>query len=392
MIPHSNATKSKLGVLYFLIFSILIILVLITQFAILELDPQEYFTYLRKTNTKLLNESISKLLNANTLVNLPNITLVTDNAEIKNLQKCKQGPTFMGPLLEQNSYLKQCKKKCGANGIVIDIITDTEFYSNGVKLTEGSWCVLDSVYCNPKTSYVAATVNSNVCKSKYPNMFGGPSGNTVIACNNEYYPATGSILWDNLQNEAVDPLTINMSHEDETISDGSYRFTCQFNKDINENKYIPHPLNRFQPIRDPCKNTIFKASTDIKVIMNPTDWFCDCGNYSVTRVKNLDSGNPKSTCTACLMKNLDPLTNLVTIPFNCFTLKSSYKDAIDMFPCISSKFTEHGNQCQTMDLHIKEVTDTTFVFVKGVRDMPFSGISLRDTDFQFKIDKALKNI
>ena len=254
-------------------------------------------------------------------------------------------------------------------------------------LTKGSWCILNSVSCNPKTSYVVATVNSTMCKSKYPNMFGGPSGNNVIACNNEYYPATGSILWDNLKNEPVDPLTINMSHEDETLSDGSFRFTCQFNEDINKNKYIAHPLNRFQPIRDPCKNTIYDASSDINAIINTTDWFCNCGNYSETRVKNIDPGNPKSTCTSCLMKKLDPSTDKVTVPFNCFTLKSSYKDAKEMLPCISSKFIEHGNQCMTMDLHIKELT--TNESFQQVRDMPFSNIILKNTDFQFKIDKKL---
>ena len=383
-----NVIRSRLGVLYFLIFSILIVLVVI-KFASLNIDPQEYFTYLRKTNTNLLNENIAKLLNADTLENLPNITLVSDNTEIEALKKCKDGAIFMGPLVEENSYLKQCKKKCGSNGVIIDINIETEYYSNGLKLTEGSWCILNSVSCNPKTSYVVATVNSTVCKSKYPNMFGGPSGNNVIACNNEYYPATGSILWDNLKNEPIDPLTINMSHEDETLSDGSFRFSCQFNEDINQNKYIAHPLNRFQPIRDPCKNTIHKASPEVKAVINSTDWFCECGNYMETRVRNIDLGNTKSTCTNCLMKKLDPTTNTITIPFTCFTLKSSYKDAKEMLPCISSKFTRHGNQCMTMDLHIKEITETMFEHVKGVRDMPFSGITLKYTDFQFNIDRKL---
>ena len=106
----SNVTRNKVGIFYFLIFSILIVLVIITQFATLNLDTQEYFAYLQKTNTKLLNKKIAKLTNANTLENLPNITLVSDNSEIKALQKCKDGAIFMGPLVEPNSYLKQCKK------------------------------------------------------------------------------------------------------------------------------------------------------------------------------------------------------------------------------------------------------------------------------------------
>ena len=262
-----------------------------------------------------------------------------------------------------------------------------EYYSNGVKLTEGSWCVIDSVPCNTKTGYVVATVNSTLCKSKYPNMFGGPSATTVVACNNEYYPATGSILWDNLRNEAVDPLTINMAREDEMLSDGTYRFSCKYNEDINGNNYIPHPLNRFHPIRDPCKNTIYKASVDVKAVVTPMDWFCDCGNYAKTRVKNLDQENLKSTCTSCI-KTVDPSTNTITVPFNCFNLNSSYKAAREMLPCISSKFTEHGNLCLTMDLHIKEVLDSNFS-LKGIKDMPFSGITLPETNFQIEVNKEL---
>ena len=60
-----------------------------------------------------------------------------------------------------------------------------------------------------------------------------------------------------------------------------------------------------------------------------------------------------------------------------------------MFPCLSSKFTEHGNLCLTMDLHVKEVIDSTFSYVKGVKDMPFSGITLPDTNFQFQIKDFL---
>ena len=377
--------RSKLGFLYFLTFSIVITFILITKVVILNVDPQEYFSYLRKTNTDLLNTKISKLLNASTLVNLPNITLITDNSEIKDLQKCKQGATFMGPLMEENAYLKQCKKKCGANGVVVDIDNETEYYSNGIKLTEGSWCVIDSVPCNSKTGYVVATVNSTRCKSKYPNMFGGPSATTVVACNNEYYPATGSILWDNMQNESVNPLTITMSHESETLSDGSYRFTCKYNADINENNYIPHPLNRFHPIRDPCKKTIYKASKDVKAIVTSTDWFCDCGIYSKTRVANLDQGNSKSTCSSCLKKS-DPSRDSISVPFNCFTLNSSYKDASEMFPCMSSKFTEHGNSCLTIELNIKEIFDSNFHFGNGIKDMPFSSITLPNNHFRFWIN------
>ena len=383
MFPQSAPIKTKLGFFYFLTLSIIIVLILITQYISLNVDPQEYFNYLKKTNSDLLNKKMTNLINANTLENLPNISLVTDNSEIKDLQKCKQGATFMGPLMEENSYLKQCKKKCGGNGIVINIDNETEYYSNGIKLTEGSWCIIESVPCNSKTGYVVATVNSTLCKSKYPNMFGGPSATTVIACNNENYPATGSILWDNMRNEPVNPLTINMSHEAETLSDGSYRFTCKYNDDINGNNYIPHPLNRFHPIRDPCKKTIYKASVDVKVILTSTDWFCDCGTFSKTRVTNIDKANSKSTCTSCLNKS-DPSTDTVTVPFNCFTLNSSYKDASEMFPCTSSKFTEHGNLCSTLDLHIKELMDTSPI-TPGVKDMPFSGITLPDTDFRFKI-------
>ena len=59
-----------------------------------------------------------------------------------------------------------------------------------------------------------------------------------------------------------------------------------------------------------------------------------------------------------------------------------------MLPCISSKFIEHGNLCLTMDLHIKEVLDSNFS-LKGIKDMPFSGITLPETNFQIEVNKEL---
>ena len=59
------------------------------------------------------------------------------------------------------------------------------------------------------------------------------------------------------------------------------------------------------------------------------------------------------------------------------------------FAQISSKFTEHGNLCLTMDLHIKEVLDSNFSFMKGIKDMPFSGITLPETNFQIEVNEEL---
>ncbi|UVX94868.1 PIF-2 [Callinectes sapidus nudivirus] len=341
--------KPKLGRVYLLFFSILIIIILIVYFVTLKVDPTEYFNYLLDSKLSAMNEKLMQLKNANTIYNLPEVSLQTNNENIENLINCKNTIKLMGPYTEDENTLKKyrniCKNTCGGSGQLImvenlyDYVYDKEFVNPGV------YCSVDPIPCNHNTGYVVATVNGTTCNSKYPRMFGGVSATDVIACNNEKNPSTGSILWDYANNEIVDPLTVQMTNEDETLPDGSYRFRCKFGETSNENPYIANPVDRFHPMADKCNDSIHRADYSVHAKITDTDWFCDCGDFSITRVKNLNEGDPKSICTSCYREIKD---NKLQTPYMCFNLDSPFTATKKYAPCL--EYSRPGNPCNTIEV------------------------------------------
>ena len=366
-------SKAQLGGLFLVVISIIIIFVIIYFFTLATIDVQGYWDYVAKLNLQLLNQNIASLLNGNALVNLPNINLVTNNPEIEEQQNCRNGAIYMGPA-DGDDYTQQCFNTCGNQGQLIEISDNDEYYSNGLKLNVGIWCVIQRAECNMKTGYVVATVNSVLCRTKYPNLFGGVNAAVITACNNEAFPSTGSVLWDYLRNEAVNPLTIQMTDEDEQLPDGSYRFQCKYSDDEFGNQYIPHPLNRFHPMRDLCNKTILQAARSVGVKITNKSWYCDCGDFDITRVKNQDPNDPQSTCTSCYL-NIDPVTKTYQAPYRCTTLAAPYNMVTTDLPCNPYKFTRPGNLCDQLTLKIQQLpANDNDQGVIGKYTMQFSGL------------------
>ncbi|UBZ25599.1 PIF-2 [Carcinus maenas nudivirus] len=349
--------RPKLGKYYLLGLSMIIIVILIIYFVVLKVNPTEYFNYLLKLNSNVMNEKLMQLNNANTLYNLPNVTLQTNNTDIDNLVDCKNKIKYIGSYTDNNAtldtYRNLCKNTCGGAGELIMAQTDTDYVYNNEFVKAGIYCTVDPVPCNMNTGYAVATVNSVKCNSKYPKMFGGPSASNIIACNDEKYPSTGSVLWDYANNEKVDPLTVVMTDEDEKLPDGSYRFRCKFNETLNGNPYIEHPLDRFHPITDKCNDMIYKADYSVHANITETDWSCDCGDFDVTRVKHLDENDTKSICTSCYRSKNN---NIYKIPYICFKEQSPYSLPKINQPCI--EYDTPGNSCNTIDLKIDLSSET----------------------------------
>lgn len=360
-----------IGRMFMLALSMFLIFFVIYYFAMANVNVSDYFSYVYKTNLALINEKLAKLMNADSIVNLPNVHIHTTDVALNSLQKCKNGPIFIGKLDPANTqlYSKTCIETCGSQAKLIEITSNfDEYYSNGQKLSLGVWCGVNKTECNTHTGYVVATVNSVACRSKYPNMFGGINATKVIACNNEEYPSSGSVLYDYLNDQPVDPFTVDMTSEDELLDDGSYRFRCKFTKDANNNPYIEHPLNRFHPMRDYCKNTILSAHPSVGAKVTDTGWFCDCGDFNVTRVRNKIFNNPKSTCSMCL-NSIDHTTNKYTFSFDCFNRNSPYYSVLSNIPCSSSTFVKQGeNMCENSSLYIKRI------LADYRKEMPWVGI------------------
>ncbi|UHB41732.1 PIF-2 [Macrobrachium rosenbergii nudivirus] len=342
--------KHTIGKYYFLVLSIIIIVVLVSYFAILKINPEVYEKYLTKLRVDVVNDKIMNLKNANTIANLPNIILKTDNEQIDALVDCKNKLKYLGPIDENkmDNYLNLCKNKCGGAGNLQVVENDNDFVYDNKFVKKGVYCTVDPVNCNHNTGYVVATVNSVTCRTKYPNMFGGETATAITACNNEKYPSTGSILWDYANNEAVDPLTVNMTHEDELLPDGSFRFACKFAESNNKNPYIKHPLNRFHPIIDKCNDSIYAADYSVHAVIDDKTWYCDCGDYNVTRVKNLDQNDPKSICTSCFREKVN---NTYKVPYMCYNKDSLFHYTKKYQPCI--EFKSGKNMCEKLDFETK---------------------------------------
>lgn len=366
---------TKFGDLYLMFFSILICFLILYFFTLLKVDTKAYAKYLLKSEEILNNAALAALVNANTLSNLPNINIDTNNDDVAEMIKCKDSAILMDKTIDPNkNYTQLCKNKCGANGSVVLLQKGQEYFFNNVALAEGAWCVLNSIPCNLNTGYVVATVNSNICKSKYPSMFGGADAGTIIACNNEKYPATSSKLWDYANNEEVDPQLVIMTHEDEKLTDGQFRFRCKYNETDNGNPYMAHPLNRFHPLRDLCTESVYRAPYEAHAVVSDSSWYCECGVFEDTRIKHLDPKNIKSTCTSCYYEKDK---NTYRIPYRCFTMDSHFIKPTQLPPCLNN-FLNPGNKCDTITLNIEEhVTENPIAMMQnsvGAEERPFLGI------------------
>lgn len=322
----------------------------------LKVNPDLYFKYLLELKASVLNENLLQLQNANTIYNLPDVVVSTNNEDLESLINCKNVLKYLGPpTTDQNllkNYTTQCKNTCGGAGDLLFVENENDYVYDNKFVTVGVYCTVEPISCNHNTGYVIATINSQVCKSKYPRLFGGKSASEIIACNDEQYPNTGSTLWDFANNEKVDPITVLMTHEDELLPDGSYRFRCKYNETPNLNPFIAHPLDRFHPIVDKCNNTLYAASYQVHARVTDTGWECDCGNFNDTRVKHLDESDPKSICTSCFREVKD---DIYTTPFICFKESSPYTMPQEYTPCIEYK--NKGVFCSTTALKINTASD-----------------------------------
>lgn len=325
----------------FLILSVFTIFAIIYFFALLTVDTSKYFNYIKNLKLNDLNEKLNNFAVGNALGSLPNIIY---NGQVDN--ESMHG-TYLG-LYPENNY------KCPYN--IVHITEQDQYFIDGVSLKVGFWCLKKVVKCNLSTGYVVAGINDGVCKSRYPNMFGGRMATDVIACNNEEYYSQSNILIDYKYGVPVSPFNVKMTSEDELLSNEQFRFSCNFSTDDKNNKFIPHPLNRFHPIQDPCKKRVFDANNLVRTNVTKSTWSCDCGNFKHTRVALEDPTNPKSTCSSCV-KRFDETNKSIKLkqPYECATINSFYQKLVDHVPCVASKFSTRGGECDVIQLSLIKV-------------------------------------
>lgn len=304
-----------------------------------------------KLAKKLQDHNIQTLLNGSGINNIPNLNLVSLNPNVVKANKCSNGPVYIGATGTDSDCVRTC---ANSSASVVQVEPDHVVIYDSAVLQPGANCIIGPrPMCNMNTTYAMMTINSVVCRPKFPQLVGGPLGNTMIACNNRIIDDPQNYLWDYLNNVKFSPLTTDIENVDEMLPDGSYRFRCRFNGlDNHNNTYIESNLNRFHPMENYCAALVYSAHPDVKTVFTENGVECDCGDFEETRVKHIDPNDKSSQCSSIAFEVKQDVRNryLMTVPYKCFTLYSPIEDVGKYLPCPNELFTRQGNQIASVTI------------------------------------------
>lgn len=300
------------------------------------------------------NNNLKGLLNGSGINNIPSLIIHSSNDSVVLANKCGQGP------IEASSHVtdSDCIRLCANSSAKVLTVYDGDIIvSNNSQLSPGTYCSIgDRPECNSQTTIPMLTINSVVCRSRFPQLFGGTLGNDIVACSSSEFTNVNNVLWDYLHNEAVNPATILIDDADEKLTSGEYRFRCKFNgRDDKGNLYVESPLNRFIPWRNWCAENIYNAHDSVQTVFTSNDFQCECGDFDITRVKHMIDNNPKSQCAAyayerSAITDIDQDIIKLKIPYKCFNMNSLITDIMKMPPCPPDKFSTLSSPLAQLDI------------------------------------------
>lgn len=335
-----------------------------------------------KRNAKILqeNDSTAALINGSGINNIPTLNIISTNAVVNFANKCGQKPLLFGPTGNDADCQRICANE---TAYVLKVTKDNATYYENSKLEAGSYCMLGRrPECNTKTTSILMTINSVTCRSKYPKLFGGKTGNDVIACNNSRINDPLNVLWDYKHNTRVRAETISLRDENELLSDGNYRFRCRFmGKDSNNNNFMENPYDRFHPMKNYCAEYVYGAHPSVKTVIDLENNTirCDCGDYSTTRVSNINPDDVSTRCSNEIYENKTLLPNQkrVTIPYKCFTVNSPIEEVGKYMPCPPDQFIRNGSRMSSINMIYSE-RDTVPIEHPYYADFDLSDVMLGD--------------
>lgn len=323
--------------------------------------PDELQKQINRNADLLINTEsnpLQSLINGSSVNNIPRINLRSTNPLIADANDCARSPKFLSTSLRHTDTdcVHACINETATAFYVTPDGTDEYITDSGTMLRPGTYCTIGNrPECNTRTTVVLMSLNSVVCRPKFPRIVGGVTGNKIIACNNRQINHPRNVLFDRLKNRPYDPLHTKITDEDEKLDDGEYRFVCRFDgMDNNNNKYVEHPYDRFQPMRNYCTSLLKDAPTDIelRIDLSTGDFACYCGDKNKTRVSNMYTGNASSPCTAANYDDviLHGKKRKRTIPYRCFHINSPITDITKYHPCPPEQFTAGMANFATVDM------------------------------------------
>lgn len=308
-----------------------------------------------RTKDALRNDSLQKLLNGSGINNIPNLEIVTNNTAISTAASCSKEPLLAPETTSDAECIRTCANST-AHHLHVDE-NETYIY-NSKTLQPGSYCTIaPRPMCNMMTTMALMTINSVVCRPRNPELVGGLTGNTVVACNNNEIYDPQNQLWDYKTNSKFNAVALDhqITNINETLDSGEFRYRCVFNgSDEHNNNYVEHPQNRFHPFRNYCASQIYNAHPDVKTVWNTENnsYICDCGDFDTTRVRHIYPDDPTSFCATKTFNVHTDVRNrkILTHPYRCFTLFSNVSDVGRYLPCPNEQFTRRGNEFTTVDI------------------------------------------
>jgi len=247
---------------------------------------------------------LSRLLNGSSINNIPTLRLVKAPPQVARANHCADGPVSLSG--SHDTTDTECARVCVNDGArAINVHANDIVVFNSIVLHEGAHCYVGPrPDCNMRTAIALLTINSVTCRSRFPKLVGGRTGNDIVACNDNNIRDPQNVLWDYKENAMFDPFRTSVTDEDELLADGTYRFRCKFNGvDSNSNVYQAHPVSRLHAIEKYCASAIYAAHPAVRTVFSDDGrtFSCDCGDFSETRVRPIDPNDSRSRCSvSCL--------------------------------------------------------------------------------------------
>jgi hypothetical protein len=176
------------------------------------------------------------------------------------------------------------------------------------------------------------------CMCKYPSIFSGKYCSDFIACKVAFQESK-SLLWDFKNNEKVNLRNLKQNFYELLPDTKEYRFRCKCDGiDNMGNKMIGFDFSPFECFQDPCKNNTPFSSVEG---YNSESMECDCGNYQVTRQKNILENDRLTPCTPCY-NSFDK--NEIQFMAHCYNNLTNVTDfEYNFYPC--ANFEIPVNNC-----------------------------------------------
>ncbi|QEI03637.1 PIF-2 [Rachiplusia nu nucleopolyhedrovirus] len=240
------------------------------------------------------------------LESLPALDFNTELGTINEGEsKCLSVPIYVG---SENTPNFDCTVLCDNPAAAYFFVGEYDrFVVNGQLLTRGGYCTTNSIprNCNRETSVVLHSLNQWSCIAEDPRYFAGPENMVQIAGRqhaNRIAPGqiNRNILFDRLLGMEVDVSrnTFRQSWDETLPNSNERRFVVQCNAlDDHNNRMFLNPLNPLECLPNICTN-VSNVHPDVKPDFEKN--ICDCGDFNVTRVRNIDPGDPTSICASVI--------------------------------------------------------------------------------------------